>query len=109
MVQFILVRIVKRIGSKGGKMKGKSMKIKSLIAVVIVIIFTVILTYPLSTEKGYARASEIYTNSNHNIDLVEIYLKEEYPLDGLYKKINQERRKEILDLLYKDLINSFSF
>lgn len=76
--------------------------ITSIIAIALILIIVLIFKYPKSVEKGYLESSKILISSE-KFDLVKIYMEEEYPLKGIFKSINQDRRIKIYDLLAKDI------
>ena len=84
--------------------KKRIVTISSIIMLVITII-TILSIYPKSVNKGYLEASKIYISTGKP-QLAYIYLEEEYPKDGIFSKINLERKIEIRDLMIKDLEKS---
>ena len=69
--------------------------ILSLLSFSLFIVILFIGLYPKSAKKGYIEAYRIYLSSDNNIDLLNLYLEEEYPLEGIFESKNLSIRKEI--------------
>lgn len=77
--------------------------LSGVIALLLIIVIVITIT-PKSADKGYIEGYKIYLSSGQNkLDLLNLYLEEEYPLKGVFKSTNLERRKEIYNRIIKEV------
>lgn len=86
------------------KLSKRNVILLSGVVALVLIIVIVILIKPKSADKGYIEGYKVYLNGGANkIDLLNLYLEEEYPLKGIFKSTNLKRRQEVYSRIIGEL------